>query len=1314
MGESNQPACPQCGSTDVTYRKSRQDFVCNVCDQIFTAEREPGPESLSLGGGAGAPPGGLHLKVFLSYGHDANEPLVRRIQGDLAARGHDVWVDKAEIKAGDDWRRDITDSILGSDRVVAFLSKHSTRDPGVCLDEIAIAVGVKGGNIQTVLAEAEGDVQPPATISYIQWLDMHDWKEKGDMGESAWESWYKDKIDEIVRVLESQESARFAGEIEQLKQALAPISPEARLSELLRKPFVGRAWLADAVEEWRAAADPASRVFWIVGAPGVGKSAFAANLAHREKHKVVAVQFCEHDKQDHRDARRVVRTLAFQLATRLPDYRKFLLGLPEIRSLGDKEAAELFDYLLANPLRTAIDGQRERCLILIDALDEASERDRNPLAEMLARNAPRLPPWLGIVVTSRPETPVTSPLQGLNPLVLDTETEANRADIREFLQHELASRLETRADAGSLVETILDKSEGVFLYADLVCRDVLGGTLSLDAVDQFPQGLGGVYFDFFSRQFPDPVEYATMIRPLLEVVAAAREPVPVATLDRVLGWNEYARAEALRRLGSLFPSEGGRVRPSHKSMIDWLVDPAKAGPQFFIVPARGHETLAAVGWEMYCAGPRRLDDYLLRHLPHHLLEAKRPEDASTILADLAYVERRVAAGQVDDFLRDYEDIRLDSEAYTPAVAECHRFLQADAHVLRRDPSLCLQQALNQGESARLEQEARALLAADPFPHFEWVNKPRGQDPCRLTLAGQTSWVTACAWSPDGATVLSASYDATLKLWDAATGAELRTLAGHSREVTACAWSPDGSTILSASGDNTLKLWNAATGAELRTLAGHAGMVKACAWSPDGATVLSASGDALKLWDAATGAELRTLAGHASWVHACTWSPDGATILSASADRTLKLWDATTGEELRTLTGHAGAIRACAWSPDGATVLSASADRTLKLWDAATGEELRTLAGHADEVWACAWSPDGATVLSASWDRTLKLWDAASGAGLRTLAGHEDLIRAFAWSPDGATVLSASDDKTLKLWDAATGEELRTLAGHADRVEACAWSPDGLTVLSTSWDHTLKLWDAATGEELRTLAGHADSVWACAWSPDGAAVLSASHDKTLKLWDAATGAELRTLAGHSNEVWACAWSPDGTTVLSASDDETLKLWDPVTGAELRTLAGHTSFVKACAWSPDGTTVLSASWDKTLKLWDPATGAELRTLAGHLAYVNACAWSPDGVTVISASNDTTLKVWDAATGECLRTLAGHTSFVKACAWSPDGVTVISASDDKTLKLWDAATGNVLATFPAGGVLQAIATDRTGQGIAAGDFGGTVYILRLRGLS
>jgi len=218
------------------------------------------------------------MKVFLSYGHDHNAPLVAQITRDLQAAGHVVWIDTAEIKAGDQWRRSIVDGLSNTDWTLGFLSRHSTRQPGVCLDELAIALHVKGGTIATILLEAEKEVSPPISVSHIQWLDMHDWAARQAAGDAAW---YQDKIAEILALLASPTTQHFAGEIENLDRLLKPITQEADIGQLA-DGFVGRQWLRDRLETWRRV-EVHSRLFWLTGAPGSGKSAFAAWLAHHGK-----------------------------------------------------------------------------------------------------------------------------------------------------------------------------------------------------------------------------------------------------------------------------------------------------------------------------------------------------------------------------------------------------------------------------------------------------------------------------------------------------------------------------------------------------------------------------------------------------------------------------------------------------------------------------------------------------------------------------------------------------------------------------------------------------------------------------------------------------------------------------------------------------------------------------------------------------------------------------------------------------------------------------------------------------------------------
>jgi hypothetical protein len=157
--------------------------------------------------------------------------------------------------------------------------------------------------------------------------------------------------------------------------------------------------------------------------------------------------------------------------------------------------------------------------------------------------------------------------------------------------------------------------------------------------------------------------------------------------------------------------------------------------------------------------------------------------------------------------------------------------------------------------------------------------------------GHSSPVTSAVFSPDGKRIASASWDKTVKIWDAATGTLIRTLTGHSSSVISAVFSPDGKRIASASADSTVKIWDAATGKLLATLSGHSSPVFSAVFSPDGKRIASASGDkTVKIWDAATGKLLANLSGHSNSVISAVFSPDGKRIASASDDKTVRVWD----------------------------------------------------------------------------------------------------------------------------------------------------------------------------------------------------------------------------------------------------------------------------------------------------------------------------------------------------------------------------------------------------------------------------------------
>ncbi|MFG1825881.1 AAA family ATPase, partial [Microbispora bryophytorum] len=551
-------------------------------------------------------------------------------------------------------------------------------------------------------------------------------------------------------------------------------------------------------------------------------------------------------------------------------------------------------------------------------------------------------------------------------------------------------------------------------------------------------------------------------------------------------------------------------------------------------------------------------------------------------------------------------VRALMDADRQRDAAVSRRLAAQSELIATDPALSALLAVTSWQISPTDEARASMLTAL-------------SNPAHAILAGHTTLVSSVAFSPDGRTLATSSYDEMMRLWDVAAHKEIAAIRTGHTHTYSMMFSPDGRTLATGGGDGTVRLWNVTTrqpiGAPLTS--GHSGAINSMAFSPDGRILAS-----------------------------------GATRGNDGTDGVVRLWDVATRQPIGApLTGHNGTVSSVAFSPDGRTLTSGGNDDTARLWNVTTRKQIGAIhIGYSPS--SVAFSPDGRT-LAIGGNHGMVLWDLATRKGT-ILTGFTGAVYSVAFSPDGRTLASGGDDGTARLWDMTTRKQIGApLTGYTGPVSSVAFSPDGRTLATSSYDRTVRLWNVANR---RPIGAPLTADGPVAFSPDGR-TLATSSGKTVRLRDVTTR---RPIGAPLTADGPVAFSPDGRILITGiidRDDGAVRLWNVVTrqpiGSPLTT--GHTGPVTSVAFSPDGRILAIGAIgryggnDGAVRLWNVMTrqpiGSPLTT--GHTGSVTSVAFSPDGrVLAIGTTGrdggpiDGAVRLWDVATRKQIGApLTGH---------------------------------------------------------------------------
>lgn len=395
------------------------------------------------------------------------------------------------------------------------------------------------------------------------------------------------------------------------------------------------------------------------------------------------------------------------------------------------------------------------------------------------------------------------------------------------------------------------------------------------------------------------------------------------------------------------------------------------------------------------------------------------------------------------------------------------------------------------------------------------------DLSRTGFANAFGGVTCACLAPDEDRFVTGHENGSVLIWDVQQGQQRQSLTGHKSWIWGLDWSPNGAYILSASEDQTLRVWEAETGDCLHVLEGHCDRIWRVICPNNEIAITSSSDQTLKIWDFLNGQCVMTLACESDVVALAVSEPEQL-IFCGGADGILQCWHWATGQQLEACLSPQGGIWAMAYCRSTQTIYSAGDSGVIEVWRRGDSSPVDTLGQLKGRIWSLALSPCDQYLVAGGDSAQLTLWNLNSGQIDHSLGGYEGRISAVDYGLSGHRVVTTSEDQTIRLWDIHRGQPLLNIRSYSNWACDVTWASareQTAFVVTAQSDGNLYQWDTENNGEPKTFQGHQRSVWAVASNPFGTHLVSGSDEGYLRVWDLSSGLCQMGLHGHNSRIWS---------------------------------------------------------------------------------------------------------------------------------------------------------------------------------------------------